>query len=194
MKKSLLLKRPAFDGRGGEWTDFIYTQVKIALFNYYYLIRADLKKRWKNLPKGERREAVVALRYLEDVFYNPAKYFSRAATQDAWNNRAVEYAQENFVKPADAFYVVHGPREQFIENVKNACYSHEMYSNLYKLAGVIQNWEYDRTSRQAYTRDGAQKFADEIIKTARQTKAVVDVMEANPFVRPFKQLVNNLQR
>ena len=194
MKKNLLMKRPALNGRGNDATDFIYAQMKIALFNYYYLIRADLKKRWKSLPKKDRREAVAALRYLEGVFKNPAAHFSRAATQDAWNNRAVEYAKSKGIRVVDAFYIVHGPREQFIENVKNACYSHDLYSGLYKLAGFIQNWEYDRTSQQAWVRSGAQKFADEIANTARETQKIVDIMDANPLVRPIKQFVNCFQR
>lgn len=188
MKKSLLAKCPVMTN------DNVYNAIKSALFNYYYLMRADLKKRWKSLPKKDRREAVAALRYLENVFNNPAAYFSRAATQDAWNNRAVEYAKSKGTGIVDSFYIVHGPREQFIENVKNACYSHEMYSDLYKLAGVIQNWEYDRTSARSYVRENSQKFADEIIKTAHQTKAVVDIMESNPLVRPLKQFVNCFQR
>lgn len=194
MKKNLLMKRPALNGRGNDVTDFIYAQVKIALFNYYYLIRADLKKRWKNLTKVERREAVGALRYLENVFKNPSKYFSRATTQEAWNNRATEYAKEKSISVTDAFYIVHGPREQFIENVKNACYSHELYSDLYKIAGVIQNWEYDRTSLRPYIRENSDKFAEEIVNVARKTQKIVDIMESNPLVRPLKQLMNNLQR
>lgn len=194
MKKSLLMKRPAFNGRGGEWTDFIYTQMKIALFNYYYLMRADLKKRWKSLPKKDRREAVAALRYLENVFNNPAAYFSRAATQDVWNNRAVEYAKSKGIGIVDSFYIVHGPREQFIENVKNACYLPELYQDLYKFAGLIQNWEYDRTSARSYVRDNSDKFAKEIVNVARKTQKIVDVMDANPLVRPIKQFVNCFQR
>lgn len=194
MKKNLLMKRPGLNGRGNDATDYIYAQMKIALFNYYYLIRADLKKRWKILTKEERREAVGGLRYLEGVFKNPDAHFSRAATQDAWNNRAVKYAKDKCIGVVDAFYIVHGPREQFIENVKNACYSHDLYSGLYKLAGCIQNWEYDRTSQQAWVRSGAQKFADEIANTARETQKIVDVMESNPLVRPLKQMVYNFQR
>ena len=194
MKKNLLMKRPAFNGRGSDATDYIYAQMKIALFNYYYLIRADLKKRWKSLPKKDRREAVAALRYLEGVFKNPTAHFSRAATQDVWNNRAVEYAKSKGIGVVDAFYIVHGPREQFIENVKNACYSHELYSDLYKLAGLMQNWEYDRTSLQLYIRENSDKFAKEIVNTARETQKIVDIMESNPLVRPLKQFVNCFQR
>lgn len=193
MKKNLLMKRPALNGRGNDTTDFIYAQMKIALFNYYYLIRADLKKRWKNLTKVERREAVGALRYLECVFKNPVAYFSRAATQNAWNNRAVKYAKEKGIGVVDAFYIVHGPREEFIENVKNACYSHDLYSGLYKLAGSIQNWEYDRTSARPYVRDNSQKFADKIIETSRTTQKIVDAMDANPLVRVFKEFVYKIQ-
>lgn len=194
MKKNLLMKRPALNGRGNDATDFIYAQMKIALFNYYYLIRADLKKRWKILTKEERREAVGGLRYLEGVFKNPAAHFSRAATQDAWNNRAVEYAKSKGIGVVDSFYIVHGPREQFIENVKNACYSHELYSDLYKLAGLMQNWEYDRTSLQLYIRENSDKFAKEIVNVARKTQKIVDIMESNPLVRPLKQMVYNFQR
>ena len=194
MKKNLLMKRPGLNGRGNDATDFIYAQMKIALFNYYYLIRADLKKRWKNLTKEERREAVGGLRYLEGVFKNPAEHFSRAATQNAWNNRAVKYAKDKCIGVADAFYIVHGPREQFIENVKNACYSHELYSDLYKLAGLMQNWEYDRTSLQLYIRENSDKFAKEIVNVARKTQKIVDIMESNPLVRPLKQMVHNFQR
>lgn len=188
MKKSLLAKCPVMTN------DNVYNAIKSALFNYYYLMRADLKKRWKSLPKKDRREAVAALRYLENVFNNPAAYFSRAATQDVWNKRAVEYAKSKGIGVVDSFYIVHGPREQFIENVKNACYLPELYQDLYKFAGVIQNWEYDRTSVRPCVRDNSQKFADKIIETSRTTQKIVDVMDANPLVRPLKQFVNCFQR
>ena len=188
MKKSLLVKCPVMTN------DNVYNAIKSALFNYYYLMRADLKKRWKSLSKKDRREAVAALRYLENVFNNPSMYFSRAATQDAWNNRAVEYAKSKGIGVVDSFYIVHGPREQFIENVKNACYSHDLYSGLYKLVGLIQNWEYDRTSARSYVRENSQKFADKIIETSRTTQKIVDVMDANPLMRPLKQFVNCFQR
>ena len=194
MKKNLLAKRPALNGRGNDGVDYIYAQLKIALFNYYYLARADLKKRWKSLSKVERREAVGGLRYLEDAFKNPAKYFSRAQTQSSWNNRAVQYAADKKLQNlGDAFYIVHGPKEKFIENVKQAIYSHDLYSALYQLAGNAQNWEYDRTSVHDYLRHQADKFSDEIVKAAKNTQQIVDIMESNPVVRPLKQIVYNLQ-
>ena len=188
MQKNLIRRYPQMT------SDLVYNDIKRALFNYYVLIRADLKKRWKTLPKIARRDAVVALRYLEGVFNNPKKYFSRADTQGDWNNRAVEYAKENDIGAVDAFYIVHGPREQFAENVKNACFSSELYHNLYKLAGLIQNWEYDRTSNLEYVRGNAPRFADEIKKTAQHTQQVVDITDSNPLVRPLKQLLYNFQR
>ena len=39
MKKSLLMRRPALNGRGEDGIDFIYSQIKITLFNFYYLRR-----------------------------------------------------------------------------------------------------------------------------------------------------------
>ncbi len=188
MKKNLIRRYPKMT------SDWVYNDIKKALFNYYVLVRSDLKKHWKSLPKTARRDAGVALRYLEGVFNNPKKYFSRADTQGDWNNRAVEYAKENGIGPVDAFYIVHGPREQFAETVKNACYSSELYHDLYKLAGLIQNWEYDRTSNRASFRDNAQRFADEIKKTAQRTQQVVDIMDSNPLVRPLKQLAYNFQK
>lgn len=188
MKANLIRRYPKMT------SDFVYNDMKKALFNYYVLIRADLKKRWKSLPKMARREAVVSLRYLENVFNNPKKYFSRADTQGDWNNRAIEYAKAKDIGPVDAFYIVHGPREQFIENVKNACYSSELYHELYKLAGLMQNWEYDRTSGRDYVRYNAGRFADEIKKTAERTQRIVDIMDSNPLVRPLKQFVNCFQR
>lgn len=175
--------------------DNVYIYAKKALFNFYMLIRADLKKRWKSLGKKDHREAIVALRYLEGVVKNPAAHFSRIATQDAWNNRAVEYAQKKGLKNvADAFFIVHGPREVFIENVKNAVYLPELYHALYTLAGRAQNWEYDRTSNDAYIRGKAERYAEEIIKMAAKTQKLVDLQTANPFVRPFKQFVYNFQK
>ncbi len=194
MKKTLLNRRPVLNDHV-DGVDFIYAQIKIALFNYYYLIRSDLKKRWNTLSKNDRRDAVVVLRYLEDVMKDPAKHFSRTATQNEWNNRAVECMTAKGMKNvADAFYIVHGPREVFIEGVRNATYSPEMYSDLYKLAGHIQNWEYDRTSMRDYMRKQSNKYSDAITKIAKQTQALVDIQEANPLVRPLKQLMNNLQR
>ena len=188
MQKNLIRRYPQMT------SDLVYNDMKKALFNYYVLIRADLKKRWKNLPKMARRDAVVALRYLEQVFNDPKKYFSRADTQASWNNRAVEYAKAKGITAVDAFYIVHSPRDQFAENVKNACYSSEFYRELYKLAGLMQNWEYDRTSNRASFRDNAPRFANEIKKTAERTQKLVDIMDSNPLVRPLKQLVYNFQR
>lgn len=175
--------------------DNVYAQVKRVLFNFYMLVRADLKKRWKSLGKKDRREAIFALRYLEGVVKNPAAHFSRIATQGAWNNRAVEYAQKKGLKNvADAFFIVHGPREVFIENVKNAVYLPELYHALYTLAGRIQHWEYDRTSNDAYLRSKADSYAEEIVNMANKTQKLVDLQTANPFVRQIKQIVYNFQK
>mgnify|MGYP003414577495 CR=1 FL=1 len=163
MKKNLLAKRPALNGRGNDEVDYIYAQLKIALFNYYYLVRADLKKHWKSLSKVERREAVEGLRYLGCVFKNPAKHFSRAQTQSSWNNRAVQYAADKKMQNVEyAFYIVHGPKEEFMENVKHSVYSHDLYRALYQLASNAQKWEYDRTSVHDYVRNQADRFSDEI--------------------------------
>lgn len=189
MKENLLSAKQRIE------RDNVYAQVERALSNFYLLVRADLKKRWKSLDNQDRRDAVVALRYLEGVVRCPAANFSRVATQRAWNNRAVECAQKNGLKNvADAFYIVHGPREVFIENVKNAVYLPELYHALYTLAGRIQNWEYDRTSNDAYICGKAERYAEEIIKMADKTQKLVDLQTVNPIVRPFKQFVHNFQK
>ena len=191
MKENLLSAKQKIE------SDYIYTytSAKRALFNFYMLIRADLKKRWKSLGEKDRREAIVALQYLESVVRYPAIHFSRVATQDAWNKRAVEYAQKKGLKNVvDAFFIVLGPREVFIENVKNAVYLPELYHALYTLAGRIQHWEYDRTSNDAYLRGEAERYAEEIIKMAAKTQNLVDLQTANPIVRPFKQFVHNFQK
>ena len=189
MKESLLSAKQRIE------QDDVYAQVKRVLSNFYLLVRADLKKRWKSLDNQDRRDAVVALRYLEGVVRCPAVNFSRVATQGAWNNRAVEYAQKKGLKNvAEAFFIVHGPREVFIENVKNAVYLPELYHALYTLAGRIQNWEYDRTSNDAYLRSRADSYAEEIVNMANKTQKLVDLQTANPFVRQIKQIAYNLQK
>ena len=140
MKKSLLMRRPALNGRGEDEIDFIYAQIKITLFNFYYLIRADLKKRWKTMPHIYRRESITALRFLEDAFKNPAKYFSRAETDCAWRTRAINYANkqglENIV---DAFYIIESPKDIFMKSVKDAILSQKQLTTRKKRAIICNN-------------------------------------------------------
>ena len=195
MKKSLLIRRPALNGRGEDGIEFIYAQIKITLFNFYYLIRADLKKRWKTMPHTYRRESITALRFLEDAFKNPAKYFSRAETDCAWRTRATNYANNHGLKNiVDAFYIIESPKDIFMKSVKDAILSHDIYSDLYAFVTTVQHWEYDRTSKQEQYLSQSKYCAETIIKTAQKMQKIVNIQDSNPLVRPFKEFAYGFQR
>ncbi len=194
MKKSLSKIRPTLNKHYENETDYVYSQIKIALFNYYYLIRADLKNRWKTLSKQDQRDAITSLRYLVQMINNPGLYFSRAATEHMWCERATNYAQEKELKNiVDAFYIVESPKDIVMRNIKDAVFSKDMYSKLYTFITSVQNWEYDRTSKNKYYLSYSSMFADAIVEIAQRTQKHVDVLESNPFVRPVKQFIYNYQ-
>ncbi len=172
----------------------IYVAVGSGFMNLKKLARAGLQKRWKTLTREQKFAAGRALVFMDDLAADPAKYFSRANTQDAWRFRAEYFAgQKNLDDIADAYYIVEDP-QGIVANKAAAAMRGELGHEFYRFCNAVQHWEYDRTSNKDCYRMGAPKFAAEIVKKSKQYQTLVDIQNTNPLIRPIKQLVYNFQR
>lgn len=172
----------------------IYVAAGAGFLNLKKLARADLKKRWKALTREQKFAAGRALVFMDEVAANPAKYFSRANTQDAWRFRAEYFAsQKSLDDIADAYYIVEDP-QGIVANKASAAVHGELGHEFYRFCNAVQHWEYDRTSNKDVYRAGAPKFAMDIVERSKRYQDLVAISQANPLLRPIKQLVYNFQR
>lgn len=172
----------------------IYVAAGSGFANLKKLARADLKKRWKTLSREQKFAAGRALVFMDDVATKPAKYFSRANTQDAWRFRAEYFAgQKNLDDIADAYYIVENP-QGIVSNKAAAAMQGELGHEFYRFCNAVQNWEYDRTSNKDIYRATAPKFANEIVEMSKRYQELVAISQTNPLLRPIKQLLHNFQR
>ena len=81
-----------------------------------------------------------------------------------------------------------------MNSVKDAILSHDIYSDLYAFVTTVQNWEYDRTSKQEQYLSQSKYCAETIVKTAQKMQKIVNIQDSNPFVRPFKEFAHGFQR
>lgn len=176
----------------------IYDAIKSGFANFKILAKASLMRRWAKMPLKTRMNAGRSLVYINGVAQNPALYFSRKNTEDAWSLRADDWVLTNNTKPNGkmyAYYIVQSPMDLVVKASQDAFYGdYDLRHHYYNFCRTVQNWEYDRTSpRQTYVLN-AGKFAEQIVADARRVQAMVDILRSNALVRPLKKLVYSFQR
>lgn len=163
----------------------IRNAMAVGLDSLTKLARVRLKTRWKQMPLNKRCDAARALVNMNAVAKKPEAYFSRAATQQAWNKRANEYAQEKNLKNAsDAYYIVQDPTGVVWNSVAGAFFDGNG-SDYYNFCELIQNWEYNNIKG---------LYADKILNLAKAYKNKLELASANNFARPFVEIKQAFQR
>lgn len=174
----------------------VYDAIKSGFACFRILAKQSLAQRWGKMPKKSRYAAGRALVYINGVAQNPEVYFSRAHTLDAWRIRADKWTQDNNVKEtAFAYYIVQSPMDLVMNATDGALYENYELRRAYNdFCKSVQNWEYDRTSRNDGFCMQSYKFANDIVARARQLQAKVDIGRSNPLMRPLKRLAYSFQR
>ena len=149
------------------------------------LARARLKTRWKKMSFKEKCAAARALVYMQQVAKNPDAYFSRKATEDAWRQRAIEYAKDKKIAYlCDAYYIVQDPTGVVWDNASSAFFDGNG-ADYYNFCKSVQQWMYDTRSN---------IYATQIVEGANEYKKEYEIKSANCFVRPIVAFVQNFQR
>jgi hypothetical protein len=163
----------------------IRNAMAVGLDSLTKLARVKLKTRWKQMSLKERCDAARALVNMNAVAKKPEDYFSRAATQQAWNKRANEYAQEKNLKDVSgAYYIVQDPTGLVWDSATGAFFDGNG-SDYYNFCRLIQNWEYNNIKG---------VYADEILNLAKVYTNKLELVSANGFARPFVEIKQAFQR
>ncbi len=164
--------------------------IQEALASLKVLARADVKKYWRSLSREEQFAAGRGLAFIDGVAKDPAKYFARAKTEQAWKQRANGFAQaKGLERVADAFYIVQSPKDLAMSGMADALKTYDLRQDAYHLFDAIQNWEYNRTSPDASLRYIAPRDADAIVATAKRFAAQAKIVQSHPVLKPFRQVV-----
>ncbi|MBQ8294738.1 MAG: hypothetical protein IJX89_05130 [Alphaproteobacteria bacterium] len=174
----------------------IYNAIKSGFANLRILARADIKRRWKTLSREEKYAAARSLVYIGGVANNPAKFFAPENTARDWYVRAETFAREKSLDGKDvasAFYIVQDPKGIVYNAAGNAIWG-ELNIELFNFCAAVQGWEYDRISNREFIRDGADRFAANILDMSKRFASLVSIQRANPILRPFKEMAFALQK
>ncbi|MBO5704601.1 MAG: hypothetical protein J6R99_01130 [Alphaproteobacteria bacterium] len=159
--------------------------VKVGFDSLTGLARARLKTRWKKMSLKEKCAAARALVYMQQVAKNPDAYFSRKATEDAWHQRAVEYAKDKKIAYLrDAYYIVQDPTGVVCDNASSAFFDANG-RNYYNFCKSVQQWMYDMRSN---------IYATQIVEDANKYKKEYEIKSANCFMRPIVAFGQSFQR
>ncbi len=169
----------------------MYSIISTAFGDLKSLARKELEKKWKKMASSERCAAGRALVYINDVEKNPAKHFSRDCTEQAWHNRALEYAKKNNLKQTwQALYIVETPAMIAYYRMKNAFTKPETRLSCLRLCEAIKDWEYNRTAKRcAYEQD-----VDKILNLSQQISSARKLNEICPIKRKVLDFVKLLHR
>lgn len=169
----------------------IYEIISCAFNNLNLLARKDLEKARKKMSQKDKWLAECALVYMNDVAKNPAKYFSRAYTEQAWHNRALEYAKKNNLKQTwQALYIVETPAMIANSKMTDAFVKPELRHVCFNLCEAIKDWEYHRTAKRCnYEHD-----AEKVIGLANRIDSVCKIATMNPVKRKWMEFVKVFQR
>ena len=172
----------------------VYEAIKSGFSNLNFLVRKDLKKRWRGLEVSQKYNAGRSLVVMRDVAKNPENYFSRAKTQEAWVGRAEKYMFEHDWDSTEmAYYIVQSPQNIVMGNVSNAMRGN-LYGEYARFCDDVQQWEYDRTSPKGAYRCLAEVSAEKIVGNAKEYKKQVDAELANPVKKYVRNLIKQYVR
>jgi hypothetical protein len=159
--------------------------IKVGLKSLTDLARVRIKSIWKNMDLQKRCDAARSLVFMEQVAKNPDLYFSREATESAWNQRAMEYAQQNKLHDlSSAYYIVQDPTG-IVWNKATGVFFDGNGAEYYRFCRAVQQWMYDGHS---------DTYATEIVENANKYKSELAVESANCFARPFVEYARLFQK
>ena len=165
----------------------IYKALSAGFESLRIMARMDLKRRWAHLDKAQRLSAARGLVQMGAIARQPANYFSRKSTEDAWLQRANEYVREKNIAPADAqcaFMIVPSPTDLAVADVQSATFAN-LWRQVYNFSRLAQNWEYGRTSHPQGNHHAA---ACSIVEASREYQHLADMAQSNPVMRVWKNI------
>ena len=159
--------------------------IKVGLKSLTDLARVRIKSIWKNMDLQQRCNAARSLVFMEQVAKNPDLYFSRETTEAAWNQRAIEYAQQKKLHDlSSAYYIVQDPTG-IVWNKATSVFFNGNGAEYYRFCRAVQQWMYDGHS---------DTYAKEIVENAKKYKSKLAIESANCFARPFVEMAQSFQK
>lgn len=172
----------------------VYPAIKDGLMGLKYLSKIKLIKYWDTMTKEERWKAGRILVYMEQVANNPALYFSRAATQNAWAERIKAIEQTADVKSDGRDNLAQDPKDIVFYNVFPLLASQKLKVQYYNFCSSILDWEYGRTMNDEigiiYEMQGARK----ILRESKKIKQEVNTFKFHNLVRNLKKKCKQFHR
>ena len=163
----------------------VRSAIKSGLISLTDLARVRIKPFWKNMNLQQRCDAARSLVYMEQVAKNPDAYFSRESTEAAWNQRAMEYAQQKKLHDlSSAYYIVQYPTGIVWHKALGVFFDGNG-RDYYNFCKSVQQWMYDTRST---------TYATEIVENAKKYKSQLAVESANCFARPFVEMKQAFQK
>ena len=146
----------------------VYKAIKSVFSDFAEIGRESFAKEWKSLDKEKRNDAVRAEIYLKKVASNPQEFFSRAATERTWSAKIRAYQQHGGYKSDDrdaVAFIVGSPKTDVDNNVRPMFVKNSNLFSLFRdFTGMVQDWEYCRTSRKKADIEKAQVLANKIFE------------------------------
>ena len=185
-------------GAYGDYDMGVYEEVKTAFANFEFLARTNVQKQEKFMSESDKGRAKSALVFLGQLAENPAMYFSRAATEDAWNKRVKEYAAKHNIPDQNlgvVYMLAQGPKEIALEKAQKSFHNnHSLFSLFYSFCKAVQDWEYFRTSKDVNAVFGYKNALKEISIIKKTAMSMVELQKTNPMFRPIKKVVQSFQK
>ena len=163
----------------------VRSAIKVGLKSLTGLARVRVKSIWRNLNLQDRCAVGRSLVFMEQVAKNPDLYFSREATEMAWHQRAMEYADLNNLKDINsAYYIIQDPTG-IVWNKATSVFFNGNGAEYYRFCRAVQQWMYDGHSN---------TYAKEIVEDAKMYKNQLAIESANCVARPFVEIKQMFQR
>ncbi len=156
--------------------EMIYRVISSTLMDYKILMADATRGYLSKMDMGERCAAARNLVFMEEVAKNPAKYFSRRATESDWIARANSYAKEkNITDMRHAYYIVPSPTTLVTNRLTDlpVSVSADLRAEYYRFCEAVKNWEYARTSQDPRERAIEFLVASEIFERANKAAKMV---------------------
>lgn len=173
-------------------TNMVYGNVRQAFNDFVFLAQDNFQKREKNMAESDKIAAKDSIEFVKELAKNPAAYFSRAATENAWNLRVKEYAKMHKIPEQEigtVYLLAQGPKEIVLAKAGKAFYgNHSLFSMFYGFCKVVQDWEYFRTSDANDATFHKNNALNEIAIVTKRLATMVELQKTNPIIRPFKQM------
>lgn len=160
----------------------------------YTIIRNEVKHQWKDIPVSERLDTARALVYLNDVARHHNRYLSRAATQDAWYQRATEFASLKNISFEHACLIVQSPTCIIMDNAAAAIQRcGYIWGEFYRFADRVREYDYYATSSKCTDECTAAIKGREIMQISARLMHQAAKIKPQPGLRWLVKLKKNLR-